>query len=567
MSYDYMILGGGSAGCALASRLSESQDKNVLLVEAGKDFKPGSEPKDILSSYPMGAAFNPAYHWDNLRVSHASLGGNSPDRTPRRFLEQARVLGGGSSINAQMANRGSPDDYAEWSAMGAQGWDWDGVLPYFRKLETDLDFNGELHGKEGPILIRRVAEEEWTKFSFAVAQAFGNHGFKKIEDQNGAFEDGWFPVSISNHPEDRRHSAAMGYLNDAVRARSNLTIFSETRIDKINFEGQRAVSANLSKEGEIQNISAREIILSAGALHTPALLMRSGVGRATHLREHGINVVHNLPGVGMNLNEHPTIAVSAYLREEARMYAVGKRHVHIGLRFSSGVDGCGPNDMYTSVTAKSAWHPVGTRLGSMLMWCNKPYSRGSLELNSANATDEPKVNFDMLSDRRDLVRMMDGLRRMAGLFDDQALSKVASDPFPSCYSERVRKIGAVNKKNKILTTILATMMDGPQIIRRAAIHNFITLGAKMKKLLSDDQAFEDWIRDGVSGCWHPSGTCRMGKASDPSAVTDPGGRVHGVDGLRVCDASIFPCVPRANTNIPTIMCAEKIADDIKSGWT
>ena len=132
----------------------------------------------------MGAAFNPAYHWDNLRVSHASLGGNSPDRTPRRFLEQARVLGGGSSINAQMANRGSPDDYAEWSAMGAQGWDWDGVLPYFRKLETDQDFNGELHGKEGPILIRRVAEEEWTKFSFAVAQAFGNQGFKKIEDQN-----------------------------------------------------------------------------------------------------------------------------------------------------------------------------------------------------------------------------------------------------------------------------------------------------------------------------------------------------------------------------------------------
>jgi 5-(hydroxymethyl)furfural/furfural oxidase len=563
MIYDYMILGGGSAGCTLASRLSEIKDRTVLLVEAGKDFAPGSEPADILSSYPMGAAFNPEYHWHALRVRHAALGGNTPGRTPPRFMEQARVMGGGSSINAQMANRGSPEDYAEWEELGAKGWDWEGVLPYFKKLETDIDFDGELHGKEGPIIIRRVKEAEWSAFSFAVAEALENAGLQRLDDQNGDFVDGWFPVSISNHPDDRRHSASIGYLSANVRTRKNLKILSETFVDKVLFTGKKASGAVLKRGSEAEEISAREIIVSAGALHTPAILMRSGIGRGAHLNEKGIEVVHNLPAVGLNLNEHPTIAVSAYLRQEARIHEIAKRHVHIGFRFSSGLEGCGPNDMYTSVTAKSAWHPVGTRLGSMLMWCNKPYSRGFVELSASDPNIEPIVNFDMLSDRRDLLRMMDGVRRMAGLFDDPILGRVALDAFPSCYSERVRKIGAVNAKNKILTSILAAMMDGPSVVRRSAIHRFISLGVTMDKLLADEEVLEEWIRDGVSGCWHPSGTCRMGQEGDPAAVTDPEGRVHGVEGLRVCDASLFPCVPRANTNIPTIMCAEKISDAIK----
>ena len=161
--------------------------------------------------------------------------------------------------------------------------------------------------------------------------------------------------------------------------------------------------------------------------------------------------------------------------------------------------------------------------------------------------------------------MTDAVRRMAELFSDPALKNVASDAFPSNYSERVRRIGAVNTKNKILTSILGVLMDGPPVLRRTAIHSFITGGVTLKKLLADTDSLEEWIRDGVTGCWHPSGTCKMGDIEDPLSVTDKEGKVKGLERLRICDASIFPCVPRANTNIPTIMCAEKISDRIVNG--
>ncbi len=564
MDYDYIILGGGSAGSVLASRLSARRDNRVLLIEAGKDFTPGQEPADIRSSYPMAAAFNPAYHWTGLRVRHSDRG-NSPNRAPLRFMEQARVIGGGSSINAQMANRGSPEDYDEWEQLGAAGWSWDDVLPYFLRLETDRDFDGPLHGKDGPIVIRRVPEDQWTEFSVAAGRALSSAGFRRLDDQNGPYEDGWFPCTISNHPDEHRVSAAMGYLNEAVRKRPNLEIRAETHVESVLFDGRRATGARVRRGGKTETVTGREIILSAGALHTPAVLMRSGIGRAGHLREHGIAVVADRAGVGANLNEHPTLAVSAYLTRPARQYEMGRRHAHVAFRYSSGIDGCGTNDMYASVTAKSAWHAVGLRLGSFLVWCNKPYSRGTVGLTSADPTAEPDVDFAMLSDRRDYERMADSVRRMAKLFDDPALAAVTRDPFPSCYSERVRRIGAVNTKNRILTFILGALMDAPGPLRRAAIHGFITEGLTLKKVLNDREAMEEYVRDGVSGCWHPSGTCRMGRPDDPMAVTDPAGRVYGVENLRVCDASIYPCVPRANTNVPTIMCAEKISAGILTG--
>ncbi|MBT6284544.1 MAG: hypothetical protein HOI96_05125, partial [Rhodospirillaceae bacterium] len=305
-------------------------------------------------------------------------------------------------------------------------------------------------------------------------------------------------------------------------------------------------------------------IVSTGALHTPTLLMRSGIGRGGHLQDMGVDVIADRPGVGNNLNEHPTIAVSAYLKSNARLRAdTGtRRHAQVSFRYSSDVPECGPGDMYVSVTAKSAWHAVGVRLGSFLMWCNKPYSRGHVLLSSPSPTAEPDVDFNMLADRRDYDRLAQGVHRMAGYFAHPAMAGIAADAFPSAYSERVRKIGAVNTKNKILTNILAAILDGPAPLRRSAIKGFITLGKTLDDLMTDEKAMEEFIRTNVTGCWHPSGTARMGQADDPLAVTAPDGSVYGVDGLTVCDASLFPCVPRANTNIPTIMCAEKIADGL-----
>jgi 5-(hydroxymethyl)furfural/furfural oxidase len=480
-----------------------------------------------------------------------------------RKYEQARVLGGGSSINGQLANRGAPTDYDEWEARGGAGWSWKDVLPYFRKVEHDLDFDGPFHGKDGRIPVRRIPREHWTGHSHAVAEACRLAGFDFLPDQNGEFTDGYFPITHSNQAE-QRVSAAMGYLDRETRKRANLTISTNTQVRELLFEGTRCVGVKAVVDGREQEFRGREVVLSCGAIHSPAHLLRAGIGPVGHLKDMGIPVLMGLQGVGQRLMDHPSISLSSFVRRGARMNEHTRRHIQMGLRYSSGMPGVPNGDMFVAVLTKSAWHSVGAQIGSLLTFVNKTYSEtGQVKLASRDPSTEPIVEFNLLSDRRDLDRLMSGFRKMAGLQMSEPVSKVTDKPFPASYTDRVRKIGVVNTKNKLLTSIAAAMMDGPAALRHYMIDTFVVEGFTFDDVMNDDEVLEAFVRKATIGVWHASCSCRMGRADDPMTVVDTQGRVKGVQGLRVVDASIFPVVPCANTNFPTLMTAEKIAETMQ----
>jgi 5-(hydroxymethyl)furfural/furfural oxidase len=563
-TYDFIIVGGGSAGSILASRLSARSGNQVLLCEAGEDTPDGRVPEPILDSRSGFASGNTRFLWSELRVTTEARPHNDPDAPRPRLLryEQARVLGGGSSINGQLANRGSPADYDEWESRGASGWRWDSVLPYFRKVERDIDFDGPLHGSEGRIPVRRVFPDNWSDYARATADAFKMAGYRYIPDQNGEFQDGYYPLAMSNL-YDRRVSAAVGYLGPTVRQRDNLTILTDTQVSELLFEETQCVGIRALVRQQQMEFRGAEVILCCGAIHSPAALLRAGIGPVGHLRDLGIAVRANRPGVGQRLMDHPSISVASYLKPGARKNLYSKRSLHLGMRFSSGIDGAPPGDMALTASNKSAWHAICDRIAVITLWVNKTFSEtGQVRLSGADWRREPDVDFNLLSDHRDLVRLTNGFRRIATLHDLPPLQAITSDPFPASFTDKIRQVGTYNTKNQILTRIGATLMDGPAFMRKFIMQGFIMESAGLVKALHDDAALEAYIKRAAVGVWHCSCSCRMGSEDDPMAVTDEQGRVRGVHGLRVVDASIFPVVPCANTNFPTMMVAEKIADTI-----
>lgn len=555
-TFDHIIVGGGTAGCIVSARLSEQPQRKILLIEAGKDYPPGSEPRSVADAYPRSYG-DPSFFWPDLVAEVRRESAPGGQIVERRF-EQARIMGGGSSIHGMVALRGLPADYDEWPTLGAEGWGWQDVLPYFKRLETDLDFGGPLHGDSGPIPIRRQLPPQWAPFTRAVAQTWRTEGFSDFADANADFRDGISSTPMSNSVAGRV-SSATGYLTREVRRRPNLMLLDQAYVRRILFEGTRATGVEVTRGGETVMLRAREVILSAGGIHSPAILLRSGVGPADALRASGVDVVADLPPVGANLQNHPLIYVATHLKSRSVQPASVHAWGQAWLRYSSGHADCPAGDMAMFAVNKSAWHPLGRRIGAISVSPYKSFSSGSVRLRAADPFAAPEVRFGLLSDERDLDRMASGLgdcfrtfaspivsaTRNEVFLPDPLLVKRLNWPKPSSWAISA----AINMALNLVPTLRSSMLG--------------RMALDVEKLAGDTMALRELALARAGPAGHVIGTCRLGAPDAPDAVVDPACRVRRITGVRVVDGSIIPAMVCANTNLPITMVAERAADRIK----